>query len=207
MTGTAGQRATFSVGSILPNVAMTEFPVGTYTGRVSVANLRDGVHTVTVSLNDGPSATAGSLTVDTAAPAVTVDASPATAANGDTVTITATVSEAATSVTADVSALDTTQTAPILLTLSNNTYSGSFTIGDNNQAAEGMQTITVTATDAAGNRGAGYRNRYVDKPIAIHFNDTGRHQSIPRTLRCRRARHGGRSQNDAWGCRQSADCL
>jgi len=154
--GTAGQRATFSVGSILTNVAMTEFPVGTYTGRVSVANLRDGVHAITVSLNDGPSATAGSLTVDTAAPTVTVEASPATAANGDTVTITATVSEAATSVTADVSALDTTQTAPIPLTLSNNTYSGSFTISDNNQATDGMQTITVTATDAAGNRGAGF---------------------------------------------------
>ena len=153
--GTLGQRATFSVGTILTNVAMTEFPVGTYTGRASVANLRDGVHTVTVSLNDGPSATAGALTVDTAAPTVTVDASPATAANGDTVTITATVSEAATSVTADVSALDTTQTAPILLTLSNNTYSGSFTIGDNNQAAEGMKTITVTAIDTVGNRGVG----------------------------------------------------
>ena len=155
VTGTAGQRATFSVGSILPNVAMTEFPVGTYTGRVSVANLRDGVHAITVSLNNGPPVPAGSLTVDTAAPTVTVDASPATAANGDTVTITATVSEAATSVTADVSALDTTQTAPIPLTLSNNTYSESFTIGDNNQAAEGMQTITVTATDVAGNRGVG----------------------------------------------------
>ena len=155
VTGTAGQRATFSVGSILTNVAMTEFPVGTYTGSVSVANLRDGVHTVTVNL-DGPSATAGSLTVDIAAPTVTVDASPATAANGDTVTITATVSEAATSVTADVSALDTTQTAPIPLTLSNNTYSGSFTISDNNQAAGGMKTITVTATDAAGNSGVGF---------------------------------------------------
>ena len=156
--GTLGQRATFSVGSILTNVAMTEFPVGTYTGNVSVANLRDGVHPVTVNLNapSGPSATAGSLTVDTAAPTVTVDASPATAANGDTVTITATVSEAVTSVTADVSALDTTQTAPIRLTLSNNTYSGSFTISDNNQAAEGMQTITVTAIDTVGNSGMGF---------------------------------------------------
>ena len=155
--GTSGQRATFSVGSILTNVAMNEFPVGTYTESVSVANLRDGVHTVTVRLGpNGPSATAGSLTVDTAAPTVTVDASPATAANGDTVTIIATISEAATSVTADVSALDTTQTAPMRLTLSNNTYSGSFTISDNNQATEGMKTITVTATDAAGNRGAGF---------------------------------------------------
>ena len=154
--GTSGQGATFSVGSILTNVAMNEFPVGTYTRSVSVANLRDGVHTVTVSLSpNGPSATAGSLTVDTAAPTVTVDASPATAANGDTVTITATVSEAATSVAADVSALDTTRTAPIPLTLSNGTYSGSFTISDNNQAADGMQTITVTAIDAAGNSGTG----------------------------------------------------
>ena len=158
--GTLGQRATFSVGSILTNVAMAEFPVGTYTGSVSVANLRDGVHTVTVSLSlSGPSATAGALTVDTAAPTVTVDASPATAANGDTVTITATVSEAATSVAgdvaADVSALDTTRTAPVLLTLSNGTYSGSFTISDNNQAADGTQTITVAAMDAAGNRGMG----------------------------------------------------
>ena len=161
--GTSGQRATFSVGSILTNVAMTESPVGTYTGRVSVANLRDGVHPVTVNLNSpsGPSATAESLTVDTVAPTVTVDASPATAANGDTVTITATVSEAATSVKsnsvlANVSALDTTRTAPIRLTLSNNTYSGSFTISDNNQATEGMKTITVTAMDTAGNRGEGF---------------------------------------------------
>ncbi len=154
--GTSGQRATFSVGSILPNVAMTEFPAGTYTGSTSVAHLRDGVHTITVSLNNGPSATAGSLTVDTAAPTVTVQASPATVANGDAVTITATVSEAATSVTADVSALDTTRTTPIPLTLSNNTYSGSFTISDNNQAVSGTQTITVTAMDAAGNNGVGF---------------------------------------------------
>ncbi len=156
--GTSGQRATFSVGSILTNAAMKEFPVGTYTGSTSVAHLRDGVHPVTVNLNgaSGPSAPAGSLTVDTAAPTVTVDVSPATVANGDTVTITATVSEATTSVTADVSALDTTQTAPIPLTLSNNTYSESFTISDNNQADSDPQTITVTATDTAGNSGVGF---------------------------------------------------
>ena len=154
-TGTAGQRATFTIGSIASNVAMTESPAGTYTGSFTVADdVHDGRHPVTVNL-DGPTSPAGTLTVDTDEPTVTVQASPATATNGDIVTITATVSEAATSVEADVSALDTTQTAPILLTLSNNTYSGSFTISDDNQAISAPHTITVTATDVADNAGTG----------------------------------------------------
>ena len=155
-TGTAGRQATFSVGSVIPNIAMSEFPSGTYTGSFTVVdNLYDGVHTVTVNL-EGPQTTAGTLTIDTVEPTVTVQVSPTTAANGDTVTITATVSETVASVEADVSALDTTQTAPIPLTLSNATYSGSFTISDRNQAADGLQTITVTAIDAANNSGMGY---------------------------------------------------
>ena len=154
-TGTAGRKATFSVGSVVPNVAMNEYPSGTYTGSFTVAaNVHDGVHAVTVNF-DGPQTTAGTLTIDTAAPTVTVQVSPTAVTNGDTVTITATVSEAATSVTADVSALDTTQTAPIPLTLSNSTYSGSFTVSDRNQAIDGPQTITVTAVDTANNSGMG----------------------------------------------------
>ncbi len=151
--GTSDERATFSIGSVVPNVAMTESPAGTYTGRFTVVDrLHDGTHTVTVNLNS-VRATAGALTIDTAAPTVTVTASPDTVSNGDTVTITATVSEAVSSVAADVSALDTTQTAPIQLTLS--TYRTTFTLGDDNEAASGPQTIIVTATDAAGNSGMG----------------------------------------------------
>ena len=154
-TGTARRRPTFTVGSVVPKVAMTEFPAGTYTGSFTVADdVHDGVHAVTVNLGDSRQM-AGTLTVDTVEPTVQVTVSPDTVANGDTITITATVSEAATSVTADVSVLDTTQTAPIPLTLSNGTYSGSFTISDDNQADSGRQTITVTAIDAAGNSGAG----------------------------------------------------
>ena len=154
-TGTAGQRATFTVGAVASNVAMTESPAGTYTGRFTVVDdVHDGRHAVTVNL-DGPTSPAGTLTVDTDEPTVTVQASPAIATNGDIVTITATVSEAATSVEADASALDTTQTSPILLTLSNNTYRGSFTISDNNQATSAPHAITVTATDVAGNAGTG----------------------------------------------------
>ena len=154
-TGTAKRKATFSVGSVIPNVAMNEFPSGTYTGSFTVAdNVHDGVHAVTVNF-DGPQTTAGTLTIDTTEPTVTVQVSPTTATNGEAVTITATVSEAVTSVTADVSGLDTTQTTPIPLTLSNATYSGSFTISDRNQAIDGPQTITVTAVDTANNSGMG----------------------------------------------------
>ena len=74
---------------------------------------------VTVSLNNGADYLQQrqlALTIDSTAPVVTVTA-PESAENGDTVMISATVTEAGTvsSVTADVSALDSTQTAMVAL--------------------------------------------------------------------------------------------
>jgi hypothetical protein len=65
------------------------------------------------------------------------------------------VSEAAT-VTADVSMLDTMQTEMVTLTDDDGdgTYTGSFTISEENEADNGSREVTVTATDAAGNSGS-----------------------------------------------------
>ncbi len=153
-TGTANQMLTFSIGSIVTGAAMTEGPEGTYTGSyTAVADLHDGVHEVTVTLN-ASSLSAGMLTVDTMAPAVTVTASPDTVSNGEMVMITATVTDAGAiaSVMADVSMLDSTQTT-VALTMADDTYSAEVTISADNEAMNGMQTITVTAMDAAGNSG------------------------------------------------------
>ena len=156
--GTAGlTTAMFSIGSVVTDASMMESAAagGTYTGTYTpVADMHDGTHAVTVSLAEGVSLPAGALTVDTTAPTVSASASPMTVANGDTVTITAMVSDAGSgvsSVSADASALDTTQTAAIALTMMEDSYSGSFTIGAANAADNGMHTITVTAMDAAGN--------------------------------------------------------
>ncbi len=155
-TGTASQMLTFSIGSILTGAAMTESPEGTYTGSyTAVADLHDGVHEVTVTLTDTSSSlSAGMLTVDTMAPAVTVTASPDTVSNGEMVTISATVTDAGAiaSVMADVSMLDSTQTT-VALTMAEDAYSAEVTISADNEAMNGMQTITVTAMDAAGNSG------------------------------------------------------
>ncbi len=205
-TGTASQMLTFSIGSIVTGASMTEGPEGTYTGSyTAVADLHDGVHEVTVTLTETSSSlSAGMLTVDTMAPAVTVTASPDTVSNGEMVTITATVTDAGAiaSVMADVSMLDSTQTT-VALTMATmapmadeaadtpsdmaadapsdmaadapsdmaadapsdmaadmpsdmaagNAYSAEVTISADNEAMNGMQTITVTAMDAAGNSG------------------------------------------------------
>ncbi len=159
-TGTANQMLTFSIGAIVTGASMTESPEGTYTGSyTAVADLHDGVHEVTVTLTEtGSSLSAGMLTVDTMAPAVTVAASPDTVSNEEMVTITATVTDAGAiaSVMADVSMLDSTQTT-VALTMaddaSDGAYSAEVTISADNEAMNGMQTITVTAMDAAGNSG------------------------------------------------------
>ncbi len=159
-TGTANQMLTFSIGSIVTEASMTESPEGTYTGSyTAVADLHDGVHEVTVTLTEtGSSLSAGMLTVDTMAPAVTVAASPDTVSNGEMVVISATVTDAGAiaSVMADVSMLDSTQTT-VALTMaddaSDGAYSAEVTISADNEAMNGMQTITVTAIDAAGNSG------------------------------------------------------
>ena len=159
-TGTAGQTATYSIGSVIPSASLTESPVGTYTGTYTpIADLHDGTHTVTVSLN-GVSRAAGTLTVDTTAPAVTASAAPATVMNGDTVTITATVSDTLSgvaTVTVNVAALDSAQTGAVTFVDADGdgNYSASITISADNAAENGFKSITVIATDAAGNSGPG----------------------------------------------------
>ena len=148
------QAVTFSVGAIVTNRSMTESEAGGYSGTFDVVadQHADGVYDVTVKINGTSETKAQALTIDSTAPTVTVSATPATVTNGDPVTITGTVSEAA-DVTANLSALDTTQTDPFALALSNGSYSGSFTISAENAAMNGSHAIIVTATDAAGNMG------------------------------------------------------
>ena len=150
--GTAGKTATFSVGAVVTDddddrelcwllfrAVLTSSKTST-TGRtmwpsLSVMQVRRGANTVTI---------------DTNAPTISgASASPSTVGNGDTVTISATVT-GATSVTADVSALDDTKT-DVTLTMANGSYSASVTISDDNEALNGSKTITVTAMDAVGN--------------------------------------------------------
>ena len=85
---------------------------GTYTRSVLVATgTPDGTYTVTVSLGGEVETAVDMLTVDNTDPVVTVTA-PESAEDGETVMISAMVTDAGTvsSVTADVSALDSTQT-------------------------------------------------------------------------------------------------
>ena len=153
-SGTAGRTATFSVGTVVTTMTMTESPAnsGSYSGSFNVVRDRhDGTHNVTVYIGDASDMVANAVTVDTNAPTIVsgASASPSTVGNGDMVTISAAFT-GATSVTADVSALDSTQTS-VTLTMANGSYSASVTISDDNAAANGSKTITVTAMDAAGN--------------------------------------------------------
>ena len=131
---------------------------GTYTRDYLVATgTQDGTYTVTVSLGGEVETAVDMLTIDNTDPVVTVTA-PASAEDGDPVMISAMVTEAGTvsSVTADVSALDSTQTAMLTLAMAaDGSYSVSHTISADNAAVNGAKTITVTATDAAGNSGTG----------------------------------------------------
>ena len=133
----------------------------TYTGPVMISmnnTAEDGSHEVTVMAVDdaGNSGTNSAMVnLDNTVPEVTdVSGSPSPARNGHEVTISAAVSEAAT-VTADVSMLDTMQTEMVTLTDvdSDGTYTGSFTISEENEADNGSREVTVMATDAAGNSG------------------------------------------------------
>ena len=95
------------------------------------------------------------VTLDNTAPEVTgVLIAPSPARNGREVTITAMLSEAA-SVSAAVSMLDTMRTTVVDLMDADGdgTYSGSFTISEENEAESGSKEVTVTAMDAAGNSG------------------------------------------------------
>ena len=160
--GTAGQMATFSIGSIVTDGSMTEDEAGSYSGSFSVVvdQHADGMYGVSVTLNADATTTmtvADALTIDSTDPTVTVTA-PESAMNGDEVMISAMVTDAGmiSSVTADVSMLDSTQTDPVALPMGEDgAYSASVTISDENSHANGSKTITVTAMDAAGNSGEG----------------------------------------------------
>ena len=169
--GTPGQTAMFSVGSIVTNRAMAEAPAGSgsYSGSFPVVEDQhaDGAYGVTVNL--GTASAMASLAIDSTAPVVTVTA-PASAENGDAVMISAMVTEAGTvsSVTADVSALDSTQAAMVALAMAaDGSYSASVTISDDNAAVNGAKTVTVTATDAAGNSGMGTASVMLDNKLSF----------------------------------------
>ena len=124
-----------------------------------IADVNDGTHPVTATL-DQTLAADNQLMVDTKAPAVSVTAPAAgmVVANGETVTITVTVTDTtAVSVEVDVSGLDLTQTDMVGLTAgTGDSYGVDIEIStDNTEAKNGMKTITVTATDAAGISGEG----------------------------------------------------
>ena len=155
VTGTPAQDATFSVGSIVTDASLMEDEAGSYTGTfMVVADLHaDDDYTITAALN-GASGT-GTLTIDSTAPTVTASTDAGdTVGNGDTITITAMVTEdgsGVASVMADVSMLDTTQSMVALAMGDDGSYSAEVTISEDNEAANGTHAITVMATDNAGN--------------------------------------------------------
>ncbi len=167
--GTPGQTAMFSVGAIVTDKGMPEAPAGSYSGMFEVIKNQhvDGTYGVTVSL--GTASGMGSLTIDTTDPVVTVTA-PESAEDGDTVMISAMVTEAGTvsSVKADVSMLDSTQAVMVDLTMAaDGSYSVSHPISDDNAAVNGAKTITVTAMDAAGNSGMGTASVMLDNKLSF----------------------------------------
>ena len=155
--GSAGQMAMFSVGAIVTDKAMMEDAAGSYSGSFMVVadQHADGMYSVTVNVGTASDDT-GSVTIDSTAPTVTVTA-PESAANGDAVMISATVTDASANLlrnSVDVSMLDSTQTDAVALAMGDDgAYSATVTISDDNSHANGAKTITVTATDAAGNSG------------------------------------------------------
>ena len=165
---------TFAIGTALTVRDLDESPAtpGTYTGSWTViADVNDGTHPVTATLGGETLAADNQLTVDTTAPAVSVTAPAAgmVVANGGMVTITVTVTDDTdVSVEADVSGLDSTQTDMVGLTAgTGDSYGVDIEISTNNTERNGMKTITVTATDAAGISGEG--SVMVDLRNAVSF--------------------------------------
>ena len=152
-TGTAAQTGTFSAlnaaGMGVNGSSMME-EGGVYTGMfdVVVDQHPDGEYSVTVSLN-GATSDAATLTVDNTAPELSASGPTDQVANGDTVTITVTATDAGSginTVMADVSALDTTKG---MVDVSSG--SADVMISMDNEAANGAHDVVVTATDMAGN--------------------------------------------------------
>ena len=108
--------------------------------------------TVTDSLGNETEHDAGTLTIDTTAPAGEASASVDSARSGDAFTVSAASEESGLTAALDISSLDTTQSEPIALTESaDGVYSVEVTVSGENAAEDGEKTITVTLTDAAGN--------------------------------------------------------
>ena len=57
-------------------------------------------------------------------------------------------------------------------------------ISDDNEAVNGSKTITVTATDAAGNSATGSGNGYVGQQDVLHLDDTVRCKPVPCAVGC-----------------------
>ena len=155
--GTQGQTAMVTIGTIVVSGSMEESATspGTYTrSHTLAAGSPEGDHAVSVAIGSASMSAANMLTVDNTAPTISASsASPDTVANGDTVTISATVS-GATSVMANVSMLDVGAASVALADDGTGTYSGMHTISADNTAANGAQLITITAMDDAGNSAA-----------------------------------------------------
>ena len=158
--GKTGTDAVFSVGELVTDASLTESATspGTYAGTVTVVeDLQDGTHDVMATLGEASKTEIGALTIDTMMPSITLTAPAAgmIVADGGSVTITATAGDGTgsgiASVAADVSTLDSTQTDVALMMGTDGSYSVDVAISDDNEALNGSKTITVTATDAAGN--------------------------------------------------------
>ena len=162
--GTPFQTATFMIENINAagggGISMTDDGDGTYTGAFTLTNgSQEGMHSVTVTINGTSMAAPNKLTVDNTQPDVKVSTPTAgmMVVNGDTVNITATVTDAtAVTVMADVSMLDSTAEADSVMLSdadADGTYEGMHTVSMANTMANGDYAITVKATDAAGNMG------------------------------------------------------
>ena len=153
VSGSVSMQGSEAADSVMLSADATDSTKYTGTHKVS-----DGAYDITVTATDAAGnegMDTAMVTIDNAMPTVSASADKTHAKNGDTVMLTATVSEAST-VTADVSMLDTTQTKVTLMDPDGDgTYTGSVTISADNTAADGSKAITVTATDAADNSGTG----------------------------------------------------
>ena len=157
--GTPFQNPTFMIEDInFSGISMEEDAGdGTYTGSHRLARgSAEGMHSVTVSINGVSKPAPNMLTVDNTVPKVEVTAPAAgmTVVNGEMITITATVTEEDVTVTADVSMLDSEAEADSVM-LTDGIGTHTISADGVNAAENGEYTITVTATDAAGNVGTG----------------------------------------------------
>ena len=154
---------------------------GTYTRSVLVATgTPDGTYTVTVSLGGEVETAADMLTVDNTDPDVTVTA-PESAEDGETVMISAMVTDAGTvsSVTADVSALDSTQTMLTLAMAADGSYSAPLEISDEKRSRERCEDNHCDGDGRRWQQRNGNRVRYVGQQAVLHLDATNGYVSVP----------------------------